>query len=705
MNSQMRCCKTDVLDSEKISSDSLNAISQNINVLPCFSLNSNDIDILFDPKDFYESLINLYSNAQRRIALCALYVGTGDQERNIVETICQAYKKNTQQDQKESSSPLTVDVLIDAVRGTRTETVFLETDSKSTKFEQSSLDILSPLLYLSSNHNESHISNVNVHLFHSPLLSKILYQILPSRINEIMGVFHSKIFLGDDTVILTGANISKAYLTNRQDRYFVIRNAPALASFLHQLIRHLQYFSYKVNLFPQCRLPSHILCDRIVVLNSLCPYDNKDAYLCRHANVPSPISQPTQFRKLLGTSTITFLKNYKTTSAHLLDSQNEDTRFCTRDTTLTVALQIGFSYPAIVHEEILLNSILGPLICLQNGFKKNRLQDFFRSISYKMRHFLSFLNTLELPLCNFCSWFSKKFKAMMKSKFISLFKKNIPYLPNHKSDSKESEIYYDSVWNVSSNLILNHKLHPIRKLVLASGYLNMPDNLLKRLVSSVYKEEYSKDAHIITTTATTTTTSTSNNSNLNIYMASPNANSFYASRGLSKYIPMAYSYIAAQQLIRLKELWDLYANPSNSAGPQFYEYSSSEWTFHSKGIWLYLSHDHLNPSEDNFSVSSNESTNVSPNGSSCTNQAIQSMPLPSVTILGSSNYGIRSSVRDLDLSFCLSTRDLRLKRLLQKEVSQIERCSNPIITKNVLVQRCPLWLQFLLRFTDLKTLL
>ena len=44
---------------------------------------------------------------------------------------------------------------------------------------------------------------------------------LSHNVNEILGVYHNKYYLLDNTVILSGANLSSEYLTNRQDRYIL----------------------------------------------------------------------------------------------------------------------------------------------------------------------------------------------------------------------------------------------------------------------------------------------------------------------------------------------------------------------------------------------------------------------------------------------------------------------------------------------------
>ena len=53
-------------------------------------------------------------------------------------------------------------------------------------------------------------------------LSTLLqYRVLPPRVSEIVGVCHLKAFIYDDNVLMTGANLSNTYFSNRQDRWAV----------------------------------------------------------------------------------------------------------------------------------------------------------------------------------------------------------------------------------------------------------------------------------------------------------------------------------------------------------------------------------------------------------------------------------------------------------------------------------------------------
>lgn len=59
---------------------------------------------------------------------------------------------------------------------------------------------------------------------------------LTPRLGEMAGVMHMKFLVFDDTVVITGANLSHTYFDNRLDRYLVIKNAPSLADYFESLV-------------------------------------------------------------------------------------------------------------------------------------------------------------------------------------------------------------------------------------------------------------------------------------------------------------------------------------------------------------------------------------------------------------------------------------------------------------------------------------
>jgi CDP-diacylglycerol--glycerol-3-phosphate 3-phosphatidyltransferase len=145
---------------------------------------------------YTNSLQDKISKAQRRIYLSTLYIGKTEHE--FISTIRGALAKNPQ---------LHVSFLTDALRGTR------ETP------EASSASLLTPLI------SEFGSERVEVRMYHTPNLTGLRKKYIPKRINEGWGLQHMKLYGIDDEIIMSGANLSSDYFTNRQDRYHLFHSA------------------------------------------------------------------------------------------------------------------------------------------------------------------------------------------------------------------------------------------------------------------------------------------------------------------------------------------------------------------------------------------------------------------------------------------------------------------------------------------------
>uniref|UniRef100_A0A5F9CN87 CDP-diacylglycerol--glycerol-3-phosphate 3-phosphatidyltransferase n=1 Tax=Oryctolagus cuniculus TaxID=9986 RepID=A0A5F9CN87_RABIT len=77
---------------------------------------------------------------------------------------------------------------------------------------------------------------VRVSLFHTPNLRGLLRLFIPERFNETIGLQHIKVYLFDNSVILSGANLSDSYFTNRQDRYVFLQDCADVADFFTELV-------------------------------------------------------------------------------------------------------------------------------------------------------------------------------------------------------------------------------------------------------------------------------------------------------------------------------------------------------------------------------------------------------------------------------------------------------------------------------------
>eukprot|EP00741_Cyanophora_paradoxa_P005043 tig00000851_g4885.t1 len=179
--------------------------------LPAIPVRSDYVEILREPKDFLSCLQAGIERARRRIVLATLYLGNGELERDLVRRLTEACNRNP---------ALRVTILMDCLRATRTS---------SRDAHDSSVHVLSPLI-------DAHPSRVHVALFHTPQLRGLLKRVLPQRLNETVGVQHIKAYAFDDDIVLSGANLSGQYFTQRQDRNVLLREAPALADFYHELV-------------------------------------------------------------------------------------------------------------------------------------------------------------------------------------------------------------------------------------------------------------------------------------------------------------------------------------------------------------------------------------------------------------------------------------------------------------------------------------
>ena len=159
---------------------------------PRIDINADQIEILDGPKEFYETLKAKIRGAKRRIYLSTLYVGKT--ERELISTIRDALLHN--------GPELKVSILTDALRGTREAP------------DPSCASLLASLL-------AEFPKQVEVRMYHTHNLTGLRKRLISKRINEGWGLQHIKLYGFDDELILSGANLSNDYFTNRQDRYHV----------------------------------------------------------------------------------------------------------------------------------------------------------------------------------------------------------------------------------------------------------------------------------------------------------------------------------------------------------------------------------------------------------------------------------------------------------------------------------------------------
>lgn len=134
-----------------------------------------------------------------------------------------------------------------------------------------------------------------------------------------------------------------------------------------------------------------------------------------------------------------------------------------------------------------------------------------------------------------------------------------------------------------------------------------------------------------------------------VLTASPWANGFYGSPGISGMLPAAYTHLSARFLDRVAE-----AQATNSI--QLKEWrrgtvgTPNGWTYHAKGLWITL------PREEH----------------------------PSLTFVGSSNYTKRSYSLDIEVGALVVTNDQELKRKLGEETERLQKDAKPVSREDLM---------------------
>lgn len=67
------------------------------------------------------------------------------------------------------------------------------------------------------------------------------------KFNEVVSLQHIKCYIFDDSIILSGANLSEQYFTNRQDRYICFNNSKELCDYFEKLVETVSSFSMQLN--------------------------------------------------------------------------------------------------------------------------------------------------------------------------------------------------------------------------------------------------------------------------------------------------------------------------------------------------------------------------------------------------------------------------------------------------------------------------
>ena len=186
--------------------------------------------------DFFKNGIK---TAKKRIVLASLYFGTtGEQQENqLILALQESCRQNPN---------LQLDLLVDGFRGSRPMPKgYKNTTTTTSDHDGSSLSVLQDALV------QAFPKQVTLTAFKSPLVSPLQRKLLPSPWNETVSLQHMKIYLFDNNVILSGANLSDTYFTNRADRYLLIREEPHLTNYFQELVKSIHKLPLDDTLFLQ----------------------------------------------------------------------------------------------------------------------------------------------------------------------------------------------------------------------------------------------------------------------------------------------------------------------------------------------------------------------------------------------------------------------------------------------------------------------
>lgn len=182
------------------------------------TIKPNDFEIIISPSKFKIKLLESIREAKHRIYISALYLENDNAGNEILDSLYKA---------KEINSNIDIKVFVDFHRAQRG-------------------------LIGSSNQ----IGNIKGYFEHKKKY-KAFVEIygVPVKTVEILGVFHFKGFVIDDTLIYSGASLNNVYLNFnsrfRLDRYFFINNTALANSFVNFYNRYFLNKNNAVSLFKQ----------------------------------------------------------------------------------------------------------------------------------------------------------------------------------------------------------------------------------------------------------------------------------------------------------------------------------------------------------------------------------------------------------------------------------------------------------------------
>ncbi|KAH7650081.1 silencer-associated factor [Cryptosporidium bovis] len=224
-----------------------------------FRINPENIEVLDSPSSFKNELFSIVKNAKKRVCISSLYVDQMDEFNDILKNILE-------KDILSGNNDLKIKFVLDLNRAIRSRIQFEQLAENIGRYPKS----------------------FSLSLFRIPgTLDIYKYRILPGLlntmmgrylniplINEIIGVYHIKLYIADDNIIISGANLNTEYLSDRQDRYIIIRGVKHICDYFEEVIDLIGSYSYKVlpnkEISRPCKKNIYQLKDELLTLSG-CP--------------------------------------------------------------------------------------------------------------------------------------------------------------------------------------------------------------------------------------------------------------------------------------------------------------------------------------------------------------------------------------------------------------------------------------------------
>lgn len=177
------------------------------------------------PEDFHQLLVQKIQSAQKRVYLASLYIGPAvcrqkyDKEADLLAALSDipdAVEVKILLDRNRALRPVPVTQTNADSHSAITSTTTTTSAEACRQALQSSFTTRSTAAAADANISKNH----SIHLF--SVLPAALQKILRNPVDEVMGVFHIKVYIIDDELILSGANLSQEYFADRTDRYLWI---------------------------------------------------------------------------------------------------------------------------------------------------------------------------------------------------------------------------------------------------------------------------------------------------------------------------------------------------------------------------------------------------------------------------------------------------------------------------------------------------